>query len=560
MGDAPQTQADARNGEGRARAAGAPPRSPSPLAYGSAQYHAMSQAVLDCVREAAGRLDAGTVDAASALSSVADGLVAIQTEFFSPQKETGGSRRTRCKTLTPTTLRHRKPHGPFRRLASGMQVPSAVEAQLATHRRLVSDCCRAKQELKRAGRGISAETRVQLEQRAANARAQATSILREVREKLHKHNDRRQEGEAESLAHMAYSNSHRFYRTLANKVPEQYGVFDDSAGPSAEKCAAFRDFFAELLAKLRENAGGEPNDVVEKYDARFPLTNAATHAMLTAVVTWQEVYALLYPAHKLALRPAPCLPECKLCPLFAEHVSSFKPGDTRTTPPEHRPRLWTSKAAGPDGVFAETLRWACPEAREDRHAYRQAVCESLASIFNAVIASGQVPECPQFADSVMTALYKGDGDREAPTNYRGICVPNVLAKLFGLVLGTRLSHWAVVNGVISPAQAGFVVMHGCEYHIFTLLETLRHRARQGQDTFLVFLDFKKAYDSVSQPLAWAVLERMGIPSEFMTLLKSWTAQSRIALRMGGTTLEPFPQETGVPQGGGAIPGHLQSLH
>ena len=96
----------------------------------------------------------------------------------------------------------------------------------------------------------------------------------------------------------------------------------------------------------------------------------------------------------------------------------------------------------------------------------------------------------------MTALYKGDGDREEPTNYRGICVPNVLAKLFGLVLGPRLSHWAVANGVISPAQAGFVVLHGCEYHIFTLLETLRHRVRQGEDTVLVFLDFKKAYDSV----------------------------------------------------------------
>jgi hypothetical protein len=366
---------------------------------------------------------------------------------------------------------------------------------------------------------------------------------------LHKHHDGRQEAEAEGLAHMAFSNSHRFFRTLSRKIPEQYGVYDDSAGPSAEKCALFRDFFAELLAKLRGDGGGEPDEVVDKYAAHIPPTNAATHAMLTAIVTWQEVYALLYPAHRLALRPASCLPDCKLCPLFAEHVNAFKPGDTRMAPPEHRPRLWTSKAAGPDGVFAETLRWACPEAREERHAYRQSVCEAFASIFNAVIASGQVPLGPQFADSVMTALYKGDGDREEPTNYRGICVPNVLAKLFGLVLGTRLSHWAVANGVISPAQAGFVVLHGCEYHIFTLLETLRHRVRQGEDTVLVFLDFKKAYDSVSQPLAWAVLERMGIPSDFMTLLKTWTAQSRIALRMGGATLEPFPQETGVPQGG-----------
>ena len=103
--------------------------------------------------------------------------------------------------------------------------------------------------------------------------------------------------------------------------------------------------------------------------------------------------------------------------------------------------------------------------------------------------------------------------------------------------------------MISPAQAGFVVMHGCEYHIFTLLETLRDRVRHGQDTVLVFLDFKKAYDSVSQPLAWKVLHKLGIPSEFISLLESWTAQSRISLRMGGNLQKPFPQELGVPQGG-----------
>ena len=215
--------------------------------------------------------------------------------------------------------------------------------------------------------------------------------------------------------------------------------------------------------------------------------------MLLAQVTWQEVYAVLYPAHKDAIRREPCLPNCRLCRMFAEHVATVEPGDTNSGQPEHRPRLWTSKSAGTDGVFAETLRWACPEQFSERHRYRREVCSALATIFTKIIESGSVPQCSQFADAVMTALYKGSGDRAQPTNYRGICVPNVIAKLFGLVLGTRLSHWAVHNGVISPAQAGFVAMHGCEYHIFTLFETLRYRVRQGQDTVLVFLDFKKAF-------------------------------------------------------------------
>ena len=342
---------------------------------------------------------------------------------------------------------------------------------------------------------------------------------------------------------MASVNPRRFFRALQNRLPEPAGTYDESSGTSAEKRAKFLDFFARLL---RRPPGPQPTGGGNKYNNCLQKTAESTHAMLLDTILWQEVYAILYPIHKNALRAAPCLPNCKLCSSFVEHVHAFEPGDTSMVPPEHRPRLWTSKAAGSDGVYAETLRWACPEARELRHDYRRSMCVALASIFNVILASGTVPECPQFADSVMTALYKGDGDRNEPTNYRGICVPNVIAKLFGLVLGTRLSHWAVANGVISPAQAGFVVMHGCEYHIFTLLETLRYRVRQGHDTVVVFLDFKKAYDTVSQQLAWKILEKIGIPPNFTSLLESWTEQSRISLRMGDVLEKPFPQELGVP--------------
>ena len=148
----------------------------------------------------------------------------------------------------------------------------------------------------------------------------------------------------------------------------------------------------------------------------------------------------------------------------------------------------------------------------------------------------------------MTALYKGTGDRDQATNYRGICVPNVIAKLFGLVMGTRLSHWAVANGLISPAQAGFVAMHGCEYHVFTLLETLRHRVRHGQDTVLVFLDFKKAYDSVNGEVLSATLLRIGFPPGLVNLLAHWNRTRTTTLYVNGAPSAPIPTESGIGQG------------
>lgn len=527
-----------------------PPRMVPP-AYGSLAFHAMSDKLLAHLTSTAASLEAGTTSTAQAFVALADGIVAIQQEFYAPDSAASPVRATakvrpRTDAVRMLRLRDRNPSTRFRRLASGMRVPEVVSRELDRRRKLVSATLEERSQLKRNQESgllsddAFAAADADIKRKLAEANAIRASTKRQLDAAARDHYS----AEADRLAHLMHRNPRRFFRALRTKLPQPFETYDESAGPSDELAKLFRDYFASLL----ENRGGVAG-FSDKYVGSVPATDPATAPMLHARVQWQEVYAALYPAHRKARRAGPCLPGCILCPLFADHVEAFDPGNTHMTPPEHRPRLWTSKSAGPDGVFAETLRWACPAAHAARHDYRRQVCVALSSIFSKVIESGEVPECPQFADSAMTALFKGDGDRRNPSDYRGICVPNVLAKLFGLVLGTRLSHWAVTNGVISPAQTGFIVMHGCEYHIFTLLEVLRQRVRRGRDTFLVFLDFRKAYDSVPQAVLWDVLARMGVPDAFLGLLRSWTSQSRITMRMGKSVLEPFPQGVGVPQGG-----------
>ena len=417
---------------------------------------------------------------------------------------------------------------------------------VAARRKLVSEALSAKAQLERKRESMDVEEAAEADRCVKDMIKETKQLRLQAQRLINSSSKEKYKNEANRLSHMLRRHPSKFYRVMQQKIPQPFEVYDESTGPSAEQSQAFREFFANLLRKLQ----GQPHGVGEKYRDFVPPTDPATMGMLVANITWKEVYAVLYPSHSKACQHERCLPGCELCPLYVDHVDDFNCGDTHMQQPEHKPRLWTSKSAGPDGVFAETLRWSCPKEHSERHEYRHRVSEALASIFNRILADGVVPECPQFSDATMTALYKGVGDRTAATNYRGICVPNVLAKLFGLVLGTRLSHWAIVNGVISPAQTGFVVLHGCEFHIFTLLEALRHRVRHNRDTVLVFIDFKKAYDSVSQEVIWEILDAMGIPALFSDLLKSWTAQSRITLCVGGVLQQPaFAQEMGVPQGG-----------
>ena len=562
----------------------------NPLPYGSVEYHAMAPEIMRCCKQLAEQLQGGSTDLETGLPALAASLVEIQNRYYaqtraSPVSSSLGSGGTDAPAGSNTTdarngtdasvgthaplqhrrrlrhnesgnaatgsramhrlgLRRRNPTAIHRRWA-GMKVPHAVKALLKQRRVLVKKALAAKARQRREKPPTSKAT-ADLEQIITDSLARAKTIRAEAVAAVRKFQVTSQNAEAQRLAHLIRHNPNKFFRELnEKKLPQPFETYDESTGPTPELGRTFRDFFARLLQRV----AGHPENVGDEFRNSIPTTDPRTAAMLLAQISWQEVYAVLYPVHKEAVRRDPCLPDCKLCRMFSEHVATVEPGDTNSGQPEHRPRLWTSKAAGTDGVFAETLRWACPEGLGERHSYRREVCTALATIFTKIIDNGSVPMCPQFANATMTALYKGVGERDQPTNYRGICVPNVFAKLFGLVLGTRLSHWAVHNGVISPAQAGFVAMHGCEYHIFTLLETLRYRVRQNRDTVLVFLDFKKAYDSVPQALLWDVMRRMGMPEDFVTLLRTWSCQSNIELKMGGVPQEPFPQETGVPQGG-----------
>ena len=515
-----------------------------PAVYGSPVYYAMAPAVADCIAEVAQQLRSANLSPAAAMTGLAEKLVDIQSRHYTQRRPWSVQRKARCRH----DLRRRNPTTSFKRASNGVPLPKDVEPILKQkHQELARAQAmrnRAKQ-LRQFGCIAEAD---ELVKQAAKASASAKHLRHAAKRRMQSDTREHYAREGSRLAKMLRCNPHKFFRVMKKVVPETHELFDESSGPSLQKAADFREFFAKLFKRLEEQPDG---NTLDRFRTGIPVTDAGmTRALLMARITWQEVYAVLYPAHKDALRP-PCQPHCKLCPLHSQHVNATHrvPGNTFFTEPEHRPRLWTSKSAGPDGVFAETLRWSSPKNAHDRFAYRRSTCENLATIFNRFIDDGSVPECPQFSDAVMSVLYKGVGSRDEPGNHRGICVPNVLAKLFGLVLGTRLSHWAVSNGVISPAQVGFVVLHGCEYHIMTLLEALRHRVRRDCDTVVVFLDFKKAYDNVSQELAWALMQHMGVPAEFTGLLKSWADQSRITLRMGGAASESFMQEKGVPQGG-----------
>ena len=151
--------------------------------------------------------------------------------------------------------------------------------------------------------------------------------------------------------------------------------------------------------------------------------------------------------------------------------------------------------------------------------------------------------------AALTAVYK-KGDASDLNNYRGIAVGNVLGKLFGSVLNTRLDAFAVRIGARAEGQAGFRKGRSTIDQVF-VLRHLIDRTRFSSDAsklYLCFVDFQKAFDRVLRGLLMERLASLGIHGEMMQALGNiyWhvTLQTKLQHELG----TPFLSTTGVKQG------------
>ena len=78
---------------------------------------------------------------------------------------------------------------------------------------------------------------------------------------------------------------------------------------------------------------------------------------------------------------------------------------------------------------------------------------ALCKLFNLILKSGFFPS--SWCEGIITPIYKS-GDKNDPSNYRGICISSCLGKLFTSVLNTRLKNHVLQQNIIHQAQIGFL--------------------------------------------------------------------------------------------------------
>ena len=190
-------------------------------------------------------------------------------------------------------------------------------------------------------------------------------------------------------------------------------------------------------------------------------------------------------------------------------------------------------APGPDRIRYKTWKLIDPNL------------EVVTGILNTCRTNGKIPPAWKLSSTIL--IHKGD-DPLVLDNWRPIALQNTIYKLYAAIVARRVSSWAVESGIMSSSQKGFLPMEGCLEHNHLMSSVLQDSRRRKRPAYLVWLDLKDAYGSVSHDILFHVMKLAGLKGKTVEVVKDFYHLSTTSVRTKSNSTAPIRIERGVKQG------------
>ncbi len=194
--------------------------------------------------------------------------------------------------------------------------------------------------------------------------------------------------------------------------------------------------------------------------------------------------------------------------------------------------LRNGKAAGNSEIPSELLK-----------AGGAVFSEALSRLLEAVWREERVPH--DWINSIIVPIPK-KGDLSNCDNWRGIALLDVVGKAVARIIQTRLQ--TIAEEVLPDSQCGFRRQRSCSDMIFSVRQLGEKAIEHHSKAFFVFVDLKKAYDSVPRDGLWPVLLRLGVPSKLVNIIRAFHTDMSASLRLNGGLSESIGVQNGLRQG------------
>ena len=166
--------------------------------------------------------------------------------------------------------------------------------------------------------------------------------------------------------------------------------------------------------------------------------------------------------------------------------------------------------------------------------------------FNLCFTSGLSPS--DWDQSNIKPIPKKDKDNRDPLQNRCITIMCCVAKIYSGILNRRLQDYLEKNEILFEEQNGFRASRSCIDHVLVLCTILRNRKSMNLNTFLAFIDFQKAFDSVDRHLLLYKLSKIGIFGKFYGAISAMYSNPRARIILNEHETDYFECPIGVKQG------------
>jgi sorting nexin-29 len=146
----------------------------------------------------------------------------------------------------------------------------------------------------------------------------------------------------------------------------------------------------------------------------------------------------------------------------------------------------------------------------------------------------------QWKESIGVPIHK-KGDKTDCSTYRGMSLLSTSNKILSNILLARLTPYA--DEIIGDDQCGFRCNRSMTIQIFYIRQILEKKWKYNGTVHQLFIDFKKAYDSVRREVLYSILIEFG-----MCLNETYST-----VRIGKFQSDKFPIQNGLKQGDALSP-------
>ena len=193
-------------------------------------------------------------------------------------------------------------------------------------------------------------------------------------------------------------------------------------------------------------------------------------------------------------------------------------------------KITEGKAPGDDGIQPEVLK-------------RCDLDDLVLSFCNRALQEGIAPD--QWRVSNIIPVPK-KGDLTDPGNWRGISLTSLVAKTLNRMILNRITP--AMEEVLRDEQNGFRNGRSTTSHILALRRIMEGARKKNLTAALVFIDFKKAFDSLHRGILMKILRAYGIPGVIVDLINLLYVNTRGKVITPDGETELFDILAGVLQG------------